>query len=507
MSGQRAAQLVEAGLWLRLSGDQEGAKRLFEQALRLDPANVRARQLLEAVAPPKVEAIEPAADPFKAPAPPPPSVSPMDLDWGMATGFEQTPTPIAPPVAPAVPPVSGVTWSAPAAPPLPTPEPELIEPEWESATQPQTLVFGAKGASPSAPVPAAPTAPAWPGSSQTMHFGEVPTQSRPTAEGKPWSEYLTADTRPGTTTLADELDWEDLVAGAPTQPEVPVVSPPTSSTMVFGSQPPPTMPPLAPAPSGGTMQFAGASSVTPLAPPPPSSTLMFARPGGQPVPPAPVVPPPAVTPVGPGPADDEPFPDVTESFDIEIDEPPAKPPAPSSPELARDATSAWDKRSNPGITITKTDSGMGSALDIVDPPPVPSPPPAPSAPRPDELEVLLRGAKDLLELDDHTGAMELILKAQSLQPEHPEVRALRDRSERTLQTMYESKLGSLDATPRVRLKDDEIIWLNLDHRAGFVLAQIDGSMSFEDVFAVSGMSRLDTARILSQLLEEGVIVR
>ena len=48
MSVQRAAQLVEAGLWLQMSGDVEGARRLFEQALKLDPANARARQLIEA---------------------------------------------------------------------------------------------------------------------------------------------------------------------------------------------------------------------------------------------------------------------------------------------------------------------------------------------------------------------------------------------------------------------------------------------------------------------------
>src|SRR5205823_11565164 len=111
----------------------------------------------------------------------------------------------------------------------------------------------------------------------------------------------------------------------------------------------------------------------------------------------------------------------------------------------------------------------------------------------------------LLGLDDHTGAMDLILKAQELAPDDTEVQALRERSERTLEAMFESKLGKLTHSPRVKLKDDEIIWLNLDHRAGFVLAQIDGSVTFEDLFAVSGMSRLDTARFLAQLVEEGVI--
>ena len=46
MSADRAAQLVEAGIWLKLSGDLEGARKLFERALKLDPQNEKAAQLL-----------------------------------------------------------------------------------------------------------------------------------------------------------------------------------------------------------------------------------------------------------------------------------------------------------------------------------------------------------------------------------------------------------------------------------------------------------------------------
>jgi hypothetical protein len=49
------------------------------------------------------------------------------------------------------------------------------------------------------------------------------------------------------------------------------------------------------------------------------------------------------------------------------------------------------------------------------------------------------------------------------------------------------------------------MWLNLDHRAGFLLAQIDGTVSYDDLFALSGLPHLDTARILAALLQEGVI--
>jgi hypothetical protein len=177
-------------------------------------------------------------------------------------------------------------------------------------------------------------------------------------------------------------------------------------------------------------------------------------------------------------------------------------PEPSTP-LAAEASSGWDQTSDPGIKLADM-SAPNHPLEFVS---SSSRVTARVDTRKGEVAVLMRGAKDLIELDDHTGAMELIAKALALAPDDNDVRSLQERSERTLLAMFESKLGHLDKLPRVLLKDDEIIWLNLDHRAGFVLAQIDGAMSFEDLFAVSGMSRLDTARILAQLVDEGVISR
>src|SRR5258708_24818708 len=37
MSGSRAEQLIESGLWLRLSGDVRWSQALFEEAFRLNP--------------------------------------------------------------------------------------------------------------------------------------------------------------------------------------------------------------------------------------------------------------------------------------------------------------------------------------------------------------------------------------------------------------------------------------------------------------------------------------
>ncbi|GAC1337847.1 MAG: hypothetical protein NVS2B9_05660 [Myxococcales bacterium] len=123
----------------------------------------------------------------------------------------------------------------------------------------------------------------------------------------------------------------------------------------------------------------------------------------------------------------------------------------------------------------------------------------------EEIEILLRGARELLALNDFSGARDLTAKILERRKGDPEAEAMHRVCEENLTQMYESSLGALTRKPRVSLKPDEIIWLNLDPRAGFVLAQIDGEVSFEDLYAICGLSQLDTAHILSQLLAEGVV--
>jgi thioredoxin-like negative regulator of GroEL len=62
VNAKRAAALVDAGVFLQLSGDVTGAKELFRQALALDPSNEKARVLV-ADSQPSVRAVEPPSDP------------------------------------------------------------------------------------------------------------------------------------------------------------------------------------------------------------------------------------------------------------------------------------------------------------------------------------------------------------------------------------------------------------------------------------------------------------
>jgi hypothetical protein len=66
-------------------------------------------------------------------------------------------------------------------------------------------------------------------------------------------------------------------------------------------------------------------------------------------------------------------------------------------------------------------------------------------------------------------------------------------------------IGSLDRVPHLAVDASCLRGLPVDHRAGFLLAEIDGQLDMETLVDVSGMPRLDTLRILFRLLEDGIV--
>ena len=198
--------------------------------------------------------------------------------------------------------------------------------------------------------------------------------------------------------------------------------------------------------------------------------------------------------------------------------PPPAPPAPPAPEPAPRpepafapvfAPSPWDAgpTSVPTVVVEEGDgldlAAVGEKSEIRTL--VPDRKPAVKHPAPGEVATWMEGARELFALGDFSGSLEMIERILRVDPTHAEARAYLRQNESTLVAMYESKLGSLSGVPRLAIHAEEVMWLNLDHRAGFLLAQVDGTVSFEDLFALSGLPRLDTARILASLLADGVI--
>jgi hypothetical protein len=113
--------------------------------------------------------------------------------------------------------------------------------------------------------------------------------------------------------------------------------------------------------------------------------------------------------------------------------------------------------------------------------------------------------KDRYAMGDFSGALviaEGIIESNSEDLEAPRyAQSCRD----VLTQMYSARLGSLDQIVAVAVPSDQIRWLTLDHRAGFLLSLIDGGSTVDQILDISGMTRLDALRIMYQLLDQRVI--
>ncbi len=71
--------------------------------------------------------------------------------------------------------------------------------------------------------------------------------------------------------------------------------------------------------------------------------------------------------------------------------------------------------------------------------------------------------------------------------------------------IFEAYVGPIQGSPVVTLTAHEIAAMTFDHRTGFLLSRIDGSMTIEEILDVSGMGAFDSFRILSSLLRAGIV--
>jgi len=161
-------------------------------------------------------------------------------------------------------------------------------------------------------------------------------------------------------------------------------------------------------------------------------------------------------------------------------------------------------------------------LDLEPVPPEPTPPPAEDAleadlgfsSRPPAPESTGRKAetpevvemKDRYATGDFSGALVVAEGILDADPNHEEARRCQTRCTEVLSQMYLARLGSLAQVVRVALSSDQVRWLSLDHRAGFLLSLVDGQSSIETLLDISGMARLEALRILFGLLDQRVIV-
>jgi hypothetical protein len=113
--------------------------------------------------------------------------------------------------------------------------------------------------------------------------------------------------------------------------------------------------------------------------------------------------------------------------------------------------------------------------------------------------------KDRYAMGDFTGALVVAEGMLEVNADDIDAQRYAQSCRDVLTQMYAARLGALTQRVRVAVPPDQIRWLSLDHRAGFVLSLIDGSSTVEELLDISGMNRLDALRILYTLFDQRVI--
>jgi hypothetical protein len=122
-----------------------------------------------------------------------------------------------------------------------------------------------------------------------------------------------------------------------------------------------------------------------------------------------------------------------------------------------------------------------------------------------EPKATMAEVRDRFDVGDFTGALALATKILEDDPEHVDALLYAEHCRDTLKQMYVSNLGGLGKIPQLAVSPDQLRWLALDHRAGFLLAQLDGRSTLEELLDVCGMQPFEAIRLLVQLMQQNVI--
>jgi hypothetical protein len=128
-----------------------------------------------------------------------------------------------------------------------------------------------------------------------------------------------------------------------------------------------------------------------------------------------------------------------------------------------------------------------------------------SAPGKSQENGTLQDMQDRYAVGDFTGALVVAESILDTQPEDEDAKRYAQSCREVLTQMYAARIGPMDQVALVAVPPEQITWLSLDHRAGFLLSLVDGVSSIEEILDISGMSRLDALRIMYTLVQQNVI--
>lgn len=130
--------------------------------------------------------------------------------------------------------------------------------------------------------------------------------------------------------------------------------------------------------------------------------------------------------------------------------------------------------------------------------------PEEAAPAAGDGNDVIREAQRLLGADPEA-ALELLETAAAREPERVDIQTYIDMVRSRLLRDYRARLGQHPGVPHPRLSPDRVLRYNLPADAGFVLSLVDGATPVKDLLSLCGMDEFRALRILSRLIEAGIV--
>jgi hypothetical protein len=193
---------------------------------------------------------------------------------------------------------------------------------------------------------------------------------------------------------------------------------------------------------------------------------------------------------------------------------------PPSPEILARATPHSARRPQPHESDAAFDAvfdpasdppNNDSALDFVQrlPPVEPSVKPGAgrekAAPLPVSARAGVRELEECYAVGDYSRALQIAEQMLARSPDDLAARRYAQNCRDVLTQMFAARIGPLDQVITVVVSPEEVQWLSLDHRAGFLLSLVDGMSTVDEILDISGMTRLDALKILHDLTEQHVV--
>jgi hypothetical protein len=117
----------------------------------------------------------------------------------------------------------------------------------------------------------------------------------------------------------------------------------------------------------------------------------------------------------------------------------------------------------------------------------------------------VRELEDCYAVGDYSRALQIAEQMLARSPDDLAARRYAQNCRDVLTQMFAARIGPLDQIISVMVSPEEVQWLALDHRAGFLLSLVDGQSTVDEILDISGMTRLDALKILHDLAEQQVV--